>query len=194
MTPATTRLGFAAAMIVVFGALSAAPAAAHTELEKSTPAEGSTVRQVGKVTLVFSGAVSLARVTVHNAAGTQFQSGSARVRGHTVTQRVSGRQPAGRYTIAYRVVAADGHRVAGTVSVRVAGASAGGIEGTEAGSKQAPPSPKTQARSEQRQTAAETSDGGRKWLMAGGGLLLVLGIGGGIVVLRRGKETRSSGD
>src|SRR5918992_5711629 len=99
--PRVRRLGLPAAIVVAAAfALPAVPAAAHTELAKSTPAQDATVRGLAEVSLVFTENVRLAKVKVVDATGNEFQSGAARVAGDTVAQRVSGGMAAGKYTLA----------------------------------------------------------------------------------------------
>jgi methionine-rich copper-binding protein CopC len=186
--PTPRRIGLLAAIVVAVIALFAAPAAAHAELKKSTPAKDSTVQAPSEVSLVFTERVQLARVKVSDAAGKDFQSGTPRVTGDTVTQALSGGLASGRYEVAYRVVSADGHPVEGTVPFKVAGgqnaaapAASAAPGNQQGGDGQAPPASNT-----------STAGGGKRWLMVGAGLLFVAGIGLAIMYLRRGKETTPS--
>jgi methionine-rich copper-binding protein CopC len=186
--PTPRRIGLLAVIVVSVIALFAAPAAAHTELKKSTPAKDSTVQAPSEVSLVFTERVQLARVKVSDAAGKDFQSGTPSVTGATVRQGLSGGLASGRYEVAYRVVSADGHPVEGTVPFKVAG-------GQSAAAPAASAAPgNQQGGNEQAQPASNTSTagGGKRWLMVGAGLLVAAGIGLAIVYLRRGKETTPS--
>lgn len=184
----TRRFGLVVIMAVAC-TFFAVPAAAHTELERSTPASGATVPEVAEVTLVFSEDVRLAKVKVVDATGTEFQSGAVRVAGDTVAQQVSDGMAAGEYTLAYRVVSTDGHPVEGTVPFKVA-VSKGAANGAPDAAVQGAGS----AERGRPSAANTTSDGGQKWLMVGAGLLAGMGIGFAIVFLRRGKDPRPSGD
>lgn len=117
-TSAARRLGPIAAAATLLPALAigaAGPAAAHSELLSTTPASGSTVGAAPTaVSLRFSddliegqGIQNILRVT--DAAGNQWQDGSAAVAGPEITVPLCADLPQGDYTAAYRVVYADGH-------------------------------------------------------------------------------------
>ena len=105
------RLGLVAVLAAALGGLTATPALAHTQLVSSTPGKGASAAAVTEVKLVFSDEISNAKVIVKDAHGKAFQSGAAEHKGTTVTQKLTGALPAGSYTVAYRVVGADGHPV-----------------------------------------------------------------------------------
>lgn len=103
----------------------AAPASAHTSLVGIDPAEGATVAAGGSITLTFSEALLTigAEATVTDAAGavTKLDVTFPTTTSAQVTlPSVSG----GNLTLAWRVVAGDGHPVEGTLSY-VADAPAG---------------------------------------------------------------------
>jgi methionine-rich copper-binding protein CopC len=107
-----------ALLAVLLVLLSALPAAAHAELTSSRPGNGDRVTSPpSEVELTFSDPLEaqFTRVAVVDDAGTPYQDGEPAVSGSTVTQRVSGLPAAGRFTISYRVVSADGHPVTGKV-------------------------------------------------------------------------------
>ena len=123
-------MAFAAVPATVLGAVlavglsvvAAPPAAAHNTLISSSPAGGSTATtQPGIVELTFDQAVQnrFAQVAVIDGDERAYQSGEPEIVGATVTQTV-GDLPDGEYTIAYRVVSADGHPVSGTVTFTMA--------------------------------------------------------------------------
>lgn len=93
---------------------SAGPAAAHTALVSSDPADGAEVAAAPPaVTLTFNLPVQeFAAVTVTGPGGTRWEQGPARVAGDTVTTELDSLGPAGRYVVAYRVVSAAGTRSA----------------------------------------------------------------------------------
>lgn len=106
--------------------LGAAPAAAHTSLIGSTPADDSTVTNpVTEVVLEFDQAVQteFAQVAVLGADQTPYWSAYPVVVGRTVTQAVES-LPDGRYEVSYRVISSDGHPVSGSVSFTVTGQAA----------------------------------------------------------------------
>lgn len=106
--------------------LGAAPASAHAELVSSTPKDGASVATLpATVELTFSEAVGSvgAYVAVTDPAGDEVGVGEPDVVDGTVTLKTTGAGPAGDYTLAYRVVSADGHPVSGDVGFTVETAS-----------------------------------------------------------------------
>jgi copper resistance protein C len=104
-------------------ALVAAPAAAHTVLIGSTPADKATVATApAQVVLEFNQPVQpdFGRVAVLDAAGRHHEQGGTEIVGSIVTQDV-GALGAGSYEITYRVNATDGHPITGTLTFTVAG-------------------------------------------------------------------------
>ncbi|WP_329332931.1 copper resistance protein CopC [Streptomyces sp. NBC_01352] len=118
----------AARALVVPAALAAlaaaAPrAAAHTELDISSP--GANAELAGlppRVTLTFSDAMTqkYAKVAVTTSDGKSAGDGEPQVSGKQVTLAVDPTSRAGRYTVGYRVVSADGHPVSGSYTFTVA--------------------------------------------------------------------------
>ncbi|MFJ6987198.1 MULTISPECIES: copper resistance protein CopC [unclassified Streptomyces] len=103
----------------------APPAAAHTGLDARSPASGATLAgPPPSVTLTFTDAMTqrYARVAVTGPDGTSAATGDPAVRGRTVTLPLDPAAPAGRYTVGYRVVSADGHPVAGSYTFTVTAA------------------------------------------------------------------------
>jgi methionine-rich copper-binding protein CopC len=124
--PRTVRRLLATLATVALGVLAGAvstgiPAAAHTSLVSSSPASGATLTTApDTVRLVFSGtpASSPLDVAVTLAGQTVRPAGSVRLDGSTVVIPVD-LPGSGTYTVAYRVVSADGHPVQGTVEFTV---------------------------------------------------------------------------
>ena len=105
------------------GAVTAgAPAAAHTGLQASSPADGATVATPPElVRLRFNAAPAASPLDVAvTLEGVVVASGPARTEGSTVVLPVTPAGP-GTYTVAYRVVSADGHPVQGAVRFTVTG-------------------------------------------------------------------------
>lgn len=181
------RLGLAAVLVAavggMVGSVVAAPAAlAHATLEKTVPKQGGTVTKTrGKVTLTFDEAVhsNFAKVVVTSPDGTRVNTGKPHVVNGTVTQRVKGLPAAGRYTVAWRVVSADGHPVEGKFRFVAAKSAVGSASprpdaaGTHAASS-------SQAGSAQQ----DPSFLGRHWLHILGALVVVA-IGAVVVVWER---------
>jgi copper resistance protein C len=187
------RLGLVTAITVAFGAGFAAPASAHTTLLESTPAKGATVRELAEVRLLFSEKLqpALVKVQVRDAAGGRHETAEApRVTGATVRQSVTPGLPGGAYKIVYRVVSNDGHPVTGEVQFTLIGPARGGAA-PAAGGPAASPGAEAPAAVP---AATAGSEGTKRWLMLGGGLLFGILIGLGFVVLRRPRQEPSSGD
>jgi methionine-rich copper-binding protein CopC len=146
------------------GALPVSPASAHTGLVSATPSSGSTVDGVpARVELDFSSPVQarLAQVVVSDADGYDHVVGPVASFDNRVAAQLEGLR-AGRYTVAYRVVAADGHPVVGRYVFVV---SAGAVSGspTEAAATGGPEQP--------------ASGDGRPWLVPLLGVLAVVAAG-----------------
>lgn len=110
LVPVLLALGFALAF--------PATASGHDVLEKTTPADGTSVPVVpANVVLTFSDEpLELGvQILVKGPAG-DVQLGAPVVSGREVTQAVSPTAPAGDYTVAYRVTSGDGHPLSGTIS------------------------------------------------------------------------------
>ena len=100
----------------------ASPASAHTSLVSSSPAADAVVdAPVEVVTLVFDEPVSprQIRMIVTGPGGADVADGPARVSGGTVTRAVGAWPTGGSYRLAYRVLAEDGHPIAGQVPFQV---------------------------------------------------------------------------
>ena len=176
------RLGLVASIVVAFGVAFAAPASAHAALLSSTPAKNSSIRALSEVRLVFSENLrpSLVRVQIRDTAGARHESPAPpQVTGATVRQAAAPGLKPGAYTIVYRVVSDDGHPVTGAVPFTLTG---------PGGSSGAVPAPAAD------QAAAATSDGTKRWLMLGGGLLFGILLGLGFVVLRKPRQEPSTGE
>jgi methionine-rich copper-binding protein CopC len=104
------------AVALLFGA---APAFAHTRLQSSDPADGTSLGAgPQRVSLTFNEPMQtgFATVTVIGPDSRPYQSGEVAANGGTVSIGVAPLGPAGRYEIGYRVVSEDGHPVTGSVA------------------------------------------------------------------------------
>ena len=118
-----SRFAVLLALTLVTGVGLAGPAAAHNVLIASDPADGSTLQQSPTViTLTFDQAVQDFQpvVTILGADGQRFETGAPAVDSTVVTQSVTTLTVPGPYTIAYRVVSADGHPVQGELRFELA--------------------------------------------------------------------------
>jgi methionine-rich copper-binding protein CopC len=126
MTRWVAELGAAvlAAVFAVTGGLvglAATPASAHAHLVRAVPGDGATVTTAPKrVRLVFDENVRApAALVVTGPSGMRVDHGQADVLDNTAGVRVEVTM-AGRYTVAFRVVSADGHPVSAQTSFQFA--------------------------------------------------------------------------
>jgi methionine-rich copper-binding protein CopC len=101
----------------------AGPASAHNVLTSSDPTDGSTLQTAPTtVRLTFDQPVQNFEpvVTVIGPDGQRYEAGAPQVDSTVVTADVNPLPAAGGYTIAYRVVSADGHPVQGEIKFELA--------------------------------------------------------------------------
>ena len=119
-TTRTRAVAIAVALIAL--ALTAVPALAHVPVRSTFPARGSTVSSVRTVSVRFAAVVVTGTMTVTRAGGSAVGTRAngvdprnrARLRA-TPARRLS----SGRYTVRWRALAPDGHRMSGSFSFRV---------------------------------------------------------------------------
>jgi methionine-rich copper-binding protein CopC len=116
---------FAAGLLLV--AVSAAPASAHASLVRASPADQSSLATAPTtVKLSFDENIRMPSVIlVTNSDGASVAAGKTSVVDNIVSTRVS-TGSSGDYTVAYRVVSADGHPVSGRLSFTVGAGTPGG--------------------------------------------------------------------
>jgi copper resistance protein C len=109
------------AMSWVLVGIAATPASAHAHLVRAVPGDGATVISApARVRLVFDENVRTpAALVVTGLSGTRVDHGQVQVLDNTASVRVDV-MTAGRYTVAFRVVSADGHPVSAQTSFRFA--------------------------------------------------------------------------
>jgi methionine-rich copper-binding protein CopC len=97
--------------------LTAGPAAAHDAAESSSPADGATVATPpAKVSITFNkNPLGLgAQVKISDSAGTDWADGKVEIVDNVASQSLREGAPAGKYTVAWRVVSSDSHPIEGT--------------------------------------------------------------------------------
>lgn len=154
---------------VLAGVISAAPASAHTALQSASPADGATVKPPTQVVLTYTDPVQFTQVVVTDAAGRQYQSGKPVNVDNTVTENLSTTPPNGRYTVAWRVVAPDGHPVEGTYKFTVTGSGATAPAAAPAATSR----------------SADTASGTSLWWLVLIVLLIAAAAIGGVLLLRK---------
>lgn len=160
-------------LLTLLGVLGlATPAFAHNQLTSSNPKDKASLDTgPGEIVLTFDQPVQagegLNTVAVTSENGDHWESGVAEVASNVVTAPVRELGPAGVYTIAYRVISADGHPVDGTLTFTL----------TTAGDGTPAPPPAD--------GGSDDSDGVPIWVWIGGavivlaaGLFFALRIGG----------------
>jgi hypothetical protein len=156
------RLAAPAAMIIVVILAAATPAWAHSRLQRTDPADGSTLAaQISTVTLTFNEMVrgQFTTVVVTGPGKVSYSEGHVQVIDDDVRQRVYPLH-SGSYTVAWRAISADGHPVEGQFHFAVA---------LPAGQEPTADPPATAA-----SAAPGTGHANRWWLWGGGGAVVVL--------------------
>jgi len=123
-----TRLAVLVLLMLATGIGLAGPAAAHNVLISSDPADGSTLQTAPTtVRLTFDQPVQNFEpvVTVLGPDGQRYESGTPQVDSNVVTNTIGALPSAGAYSIAYRIVSADGHPVEGQIRFELAPGAAG---------------------------------------------------------------------
>ena len=186
--PRTTRLrrGGRTAALLVAGLTFAAPialapaASAHDAFVGSTPKAGSTLTTAPtSVTVSFEEPPLAAGLAVAVTAPdtTLVTSGDPVLTGTDVVSPLAPLTQAGVYTVAWRVVADDGHPVTGTFSFTLDLAGSGPT-GSAGPSSAASPSVSLAA-------STEGSSSSASWIVAGLGALVLLGVGVAFAMRRR---------
>jgi copper resistance protein C len=129
--PSTRAAALALAVGWLLLVVGAAPASAHASLVHSSPADQSSLATAPKtVKLTFDENIRMpSLILVKNSDGASVVAGKTAVLDNIVSTPVK-TGPSGDYTVAYRVVSADGHPVSGRLSFTVGSATpgAGGAE------------------------------------------------------------------
>ena len=124
--PRTARTSRASVVVTLLaigwllGVVGAMPASAHASLVRASPADQSSLAAApATVTLTFDENIRMPSVIlVTNAAGASVVQGATSVVDNVVKTRVN-TGPSGDFTVAYRVLSADGHPVSGRLSFTV---------------------------------------------------------------------------
>lgn len=148
----------------------AGPAQAHVSLVGSSPSDGAQLSAFpAEVVLRFSQEITPpAYVIVTGPDGRSLGSGEVEVDRGTVTMRTATSVVPGRYTIAYRLVSADGHPISGQLAAAVGGEPAAS----------APAAPVDPATTVSRSTVTDPGAGDNRTLvvvLVAGALLLLAG-------------------
>ncbi|GHJ17161.1 MULTISPECIES: copper resistance CopC family protein [unclassified Micromonospora] len=141
-----TRSAAVVALVIAALLLPATPASAHNALQTATPAPDARLTTApASVTLRFLQRLNpeFTTIVLSDADRRKIPTGAPAVDGTTGTITVDQALPDGTYTVAYRVVSADGHPVQGsyrfTVADPTAGSTAPDAAGTPRGDTAASP-------------------------------------------------------
>ena len=118
----------AVAGLLVVAALGAATtASAHSQLERTDPADGSQVAVLpDQITLTFNqNVLGLGDVLQVTGPGGSVSAGAPTVVDNQVTQAIQPGSAAGAYTVLWRVTSADGHPISGQFGFTAAAGSSG---------------------------------------------------------------------
>ncbi|MEU0042983.1 copper resistance CopC family protein [Streptomyces werraensis] len=167
--------------------VTAPPAAAHTELDSSSPGANATLAGLPpRITLTFSDEMTqkYAKVAVTGPDGESVGIGNPQVQDESVSIPVDVGSPAGRYTVGYRVVSADGHPVSGSYTFTIRDVGGPSPSQRAAESAEEPSSPTTR-KTESAEADEEPSNSNTPLLVGGGLLALVLAAASGYVTWRK---------
>ena len=93
------------------------PASAHANLETTHPADGSSLETApSSVTFTFSENVGNGHVAVTAPSGRTLPTSDVRTVDRVLSADVAATNERGEYTVAYRVVSADGHPITGEIT------------------------------------------------------------------------------
>ena len=92
------------------------PATAHANLVSTDPADGSSLETApSEVTLTFSENVGNGFVAVTAPSGRQVRTSNVSTLDRVLSADVASSDERGQYTVAYRIVSADGHPISGEI-------------------------------------------------------------------------------
>ena len=151
-------------------------ASAHSYPVNSDPADGATLANgPPRVSITFNEALqtSFDSLSVVGPDGNRWSTGSTDVRGAVVSIALNPLGPVGRYTIAYRVVAADSHPVAGTRTFTLTTPGTG------------TPGPKADSSTSSSGAIGATGGGVSAWPFVFGAVVI---FGGALTVVLRGRR------
>ncbi|MFF4598239.1 copper resistance protein CopC [Amycolatopsis sp. NPDC001319] len=163
----------------------ATPALAHNVLISSNPADGASLATgPAKVTLTFDQYVQNAdvnQIAVTGPDGNQWAEGPVTVENNVISAPLRPLGPAGKYTVGYRILSADGHPVSGEIPFTLTKAGSGTPAKVDAAKASGAPAAGTSATS-----STSSSTGIPIWVwIAGAVVLLAIGL---TVALRTGRE------
>lgn len=185
---ATLVAGLALAMLVGH----APPASAHSELVESTPAAGSTLKEAPtEVELVFGEGVQQqgGSIVVSLQNTVVSQQNTFAVNDNVASVQLQGADQPGTYSVAFRVVSADGHPVRDTFTYELKGSTPTATSSVEPTDSSVTPTPSTSPLAGE--SNSDDSTGSVVWVLGLGAIGLAL-VAAMIAVAVRGRRDRSS--
>jgi copper resistance protein C len=179
-------LGTACAAVLVTAG--ATPAVAHTALKSSNPKSGAKLGKAPEaVELTFTEPLrgQLTRIAVRGPGDEEFQNGPPQVTSGTVSQPLRPLKSAGQYQIVYRVVAADGHPLAGKVRFTLTAAEASSASPAATGGAGATPSTQSFVNQSTTTDGTGTGDDISPWVLAIAVVALVACVAGAVLFGRK---------
>lgn len=171
------------------GAVGATPAAAHASEVGSSPEAGATLDAPPQTVAVEFDSPILgigAAIVVRAADGTSVAVGAPQIDRQRISVDVDQAAMPGEYTVAYRVVAEDGHTIESTFAYTVAGEALPAEASRPAAAPSAAPTYGPTAAPSAAPTAAPAADGSSPpYLLLGAGALVVILAAAGALALRR---------
>jgi methionine-rich copper-binding protein CopC len=108
------------ALLVVPAAMAALPAAAHSELRRSSPAAGAVLEgPPERIELHFNERVQLTALRLRHAEGAEIPLPRRPIRAATSEAVALPPLPPGDYRAEWRIISADGHPAGGVIAFRI---------------------------------------------------------------------------
>lgn len=187
---ASYRILVAVSFAAFLALVAPSAASAHSELLESNPAADSTVAELpDAVLLTFNQDIqpAFSTVTLTDSSGTNWIPDAPTVEGPRVRATIDATAPAGPYTVAYRVLSADGHPISGSFAFTFTPDQIPGAGEAGAAPPAAVPTESTQVRDD----TAQSGNSNRAFTWLFGAAAAGLAVAGVFVVLR-GKRGRGA--
>lgn len=186
--PAAAGLLAATLAAVALLLVPASPAAAHNSLQAATPARDGQLATAPKhITLQFMQKLDPAFITIALSDATQrkLPTGEPTVSGTKGTVTIDKPLANGTYTVAYRVVSADGHPVQGSYRFTLADPTATASPEVTAPATSAPVAEPSTASASPAAASRDSGDDLGPLALAGGAMLITAVVTGVVILLRR---------
>lgn len=183
---AMRMIAAALAVLVVSLAITAGSVSAHSSEASTAPADGEILATApSRVEVLFDSPLLDvgAALVVRDASGASVSIGTPRIERQRISVAVDPAAPPGEYSVAYRVVAEDGHALESSFGYTVGGDTQPSADGSARADGSSPAS--APAASEPASEPSSGSASGPPLLLIAGGVLVLLLAGAGAIALRR---------